>query len=248
MGGITVFPDIDYRIKEAVAYFWNTRDRQTGDGGPGGHGNRGAVTGGRQLDGFTELIKRMLVANGVDERHIFLDTKLELPGYYRPSKKWDLLVVDKGRLVTAVELKSQVGPSFGNNFNNRTEEAVGSASDIWTAYREGVFKDSAPWLGYMMLLEDCKGSSSPVSVRSPHFDVMEGFEGSSYMKRYEMFCGRLVSERLYNASCLITSERNPGDPGNYKVPCGGLSFPKFIASMLAAVSAHLAGNEWEGWE
>lgn len=25
----------------------------------------------------------------------------------------------EGRLIAAIELKSQVGPSFGNNFNNR---------------------------------------------------------------------------------------------------------------------------------
>jgi len=52
--------------------------------------------------------------------------------------------------VAAIEFKSQVG-SFGNNYNNRTEEAIGSASDIWGAYREGAFKPSArPWLGYLM--------------------------------------------------------------------------------------------------
>ena len=48
----------------------------------------------------------------------------------------------------AVEFKSQVGPSFGNNFNNRTEEAIGNAEDIWTAYREGRFgRHRAPLLG-----------------------------------------------------------------------------------------------------
>lgn len=47
--------------------------------------------------------------------------------YFRPNKKWDLLVVDNNELVIAIEFKSQVGPSFGNNFNNRTEEAMGSA-------------------------------------------------------------------------------------------------------------------------
>jgi hypothetical protein len=42
-----------------------------------------------------------------------------------------------------MEFKSQIGPSFGNNFNNRTEEALGSATDIWAAYREGAFKPSS---------------------------------------------------------------------------------------------------------
>ena len=60
---------------------------------------------------------------------------MELPGFYRPTKKWDLVVVRDGRLCAAIEMKSQVGPSFGNNFNNRTEEAVGSSVDLWRAYQ-----------------------------------------------------------------------------------------------------------------
>lgn len=46
-------------------------------------------------------------------------------------------------MIAAVELKSQVGPSFGNNCNNRTEEAIGTAHDFWTAYREGAFWNTA---------------------------------------------------------------------------------------------------------
>jgi len=62
---------------------------------------------------------------------------LELPGYYRSEKKWDLIALSGGELVAAMEFKSQVGPSFGNNFNNRCEEAIGSATDFWVAFREG---------------------------------------------------------------------------------------------------------------
>jgi hypothetical protein len=61
---------------------------------------------------------------------------LTLPGFFRPTKLWDMLVIHEGKLIAAIELKSQVGPSFGNNFNNRTEEAIGNAHDLWTAYRE----------------------------------------------------------------------------------------------------------------
>ena len=77
-----------------------------------------------------------------------------------------IVVVVDGNLIAAIELKSQVGPSFGNNFNNRTEEALGTAMDIWTAYREGAFCTSpAPWLGYLLLLEDCPESRRPVGIR-----------------------------------------------------------------------------------
>jgi hypothetical protein len=66
-----------------------------------------------------------------------------VPAGFLPSDKIvDLLIVNERRLVAALELKSQVGPSFGNNFNNRTEEAIGTAVDLWTALREGAFGEA----------------------------------------------------------------------------------------------------------
>ena len=48
------------------------------------------------------------------------------------------------------------------------DEALGSATDFWTAFREGAFrKQSRPFLGWIMLLEDCKKSNQPVKVNSP---------------------------------------------------------------------------------
>lgn len=48
----------------------------------------------------------------------------------RSEKMWDLLVVSDDTLHIALEFKSQVGPSFGNNFNNRMEKALGNAMDL----------------------------------------------------------------------------------------------------------------------
>lgn len=110
-------------------------------------------------------------------------------------------------MLVAIELKSQVGPSFGNNFNNRTEEALGSALDLWTAFREGALQTSPPpWLGYLFLLEDCAESRQPLYVREPHFPVRPEFRGASYAQRYELFCRRLVLERHYNAACFLMAE------------------------------------------
>ena len=109
---------------------------------------------------------------------------LTLPGYFRPTKLWDLLVIHKGELIAAIELKSQVGPSFGNNFNNRTEEAIGTAHDFWTAYQEEAFgKQPRPFVGWLMLVEDAPESRSPVRDTSPHFPVFDEFKGASYLKR-----------------------------------------------------------------
>jgi len=99
------------------------------------------VTGGAQMDGFISLFKKLITSAGIPANCVFSNKSLELPGFFRPTKAWDLLVIKNHHLIAAVEAKSQVGPSFGNNFNNRTEEAMGTALDLWTAYRENAFRD-----------------------------------------------------------------------------------------------------------
>lgn len=126
------FRNVEPRLSDAVKHFWGTREGQTQKQGASGqkdHGARGAVTGGAQMDAFIGLLTELVLAAGMDQRHIYNSKSLELPGFFRPTKEWDLLVVKDDQLIVAVETKSQVG-SFGNNFNNRTEEAIGSAVDL----------------------------------------------------------------------------------------------------------------------
>lgn len=65
-----------------------------------------------------------------------------------------------------MEFKSQRGPSFGNNFNNRTEEALGLAADSQMAVERGLFGRLKPWFGFVMLVERAKGSLGAVRVPS----------------------------------------------------------------------------------
>ena len=124
-----------------------------------------------------------------------------------------------GLLLASIELKAQVGPSFGNNFNNRVEEALGNSTDLLTAYREGRFKPSRkPWIGWLMLLEEAPKSTSPVRSTEPHFAVFPEFSGTSYAERYELFCQRLVRERMYDSACLIMSNEKDGLRGGYTEP------------------------------
>ena len=110
-------------------------------------GTRSAVTGGKQLDGLASLFCEFITDQGLPETTIHR-RETTLPGFFRPTKDWDIVVVVDNRLVATLELKSQVGPSFGNNFNNRVEEAIGSGTDFQTAFREGAFRPSPkPWLG-----------------------------------------------------------------------------------------------------
>lgn len=105
-------------------------------------GRRTAVTGGKHLDGFIALFRDLLVKAGLPKANVYWNSGRELPGFFRAEKSWDLLAVVDGQLLAVIEFKAQVGPSFGNNFNNRTEEALGNATDLWAAYREGAFKPS----------------------------------------------------------------------------------------------------------
>jgi hypothetical protein len=196
------------------------------------------------MDGFAHKITEVLVEAGVsanaiyrrDQEGVHKAGKVELPGFFRPTKQWDLLVVWQSTLIAAIELKSQVG-SFGNNFNNRTEEAVGSATDIWTAYRDGAFGNSPePWLGYLFLLEDSPKSRSPVGVREPHFRVFPEFRDASYARRYEILCRKLVRERKYRAACfMIASQDQVDEARNYIEPAPDLSADGFLRQLVAHV-------------
>lgn len=230
-------PKLEKRLRQAIRHFWGTRETQSqkqgAKTGSRDAGARTAVTGGRQMDGFISLVREYLCDNGLPKARVYCEKQIELPGWYRPEKKWDLLIVENGQLLAGIEFKSQVG-SFGNNFNNRTEEAIGSASDLWAAYREGAFKPSArPWLGYMMLLEEAPGSLAPVRAQEPHFKVFPEFKNASYAKRYEILLTKLVRERLYDSACFLLSDAKGGTKGAYKEPAEELNFEKFMASLLA---------------
>jgi hypothetical protein len=231
------------RAAKAVAHYWETRATQRKKqevGGKADQGLRSAVTGGAQMDGFIDLFTELITQAGISQHHIFQKKAVELPGFFRPTKEWDLLVIRDCTLIAAIEAKSQVGPSFGNNFNNRTEEAMGSALDLWTAFRERAYLDSPqPFLGYFFMLEDCEASNRPVSVKEPHFKVFPDFVGASYMRRYELFCRKLVLERHYTSSAFITSASQTGLEGFFKTPADDLSIDRFAKTLVAHVATFL---------
>ncbi len=233
--------EMEKRLRGAIRHFWNTREtqaqKQAASAGNRDAGARSAVTGGAQMNGFINLVRDLLCESGLPKAHVYCERYIELPGWYRPEKKWDLLIVSDSKLMAAIEFKSQVG-SFGNNYNNRTEEAIGSAADVWAAYREGAFKTSArPWLGYLMLLEEAPASVSVVRAREPHFKVFPEFKEASYAKRYEILLTKLVRERLYDAACFLMSNASKGPRGLYREPAPELGFRNFIVSLQAKAIA-----------
>lgn len=224
--------NLEDRFYEAVQSFWTVRGRQQReqvDRGRIDAGTRGAVTGGAQMGALEVLVADLLEEAGLDRPDVRTRTALELPGYYRPVKKWDLLVVVGKQLVTAVEFKSHVGPSFGNNYNNRVEEAIGNATDIKTAFREGRLGPSRPFLGYFFLLEDVARVHAPVRVAEPYFGIDPAFRDASYGGRYELLCQRLVLEQLYDATCLTLATN--AEPTTVSHPSPSLGFQQFAAKL-----------------
>ncbi len=233
--------DYSTRLSEAIRHFWEVRSSQQSKGVSQGSrdiGNRGAVTGGHHLDGLISVLADILTEAGLPDSSIHTGATT-LPGYFRPSKNWDLVVVVNGLLLATLEVKAHVGPSFGNNFNNRVEEALGNSSDLLRAYREGKFAPATkPWMGWLMVLEDAPGSTTPVKAIEPHFEVLPEFKTASYALRYQLFCERLQRENLYDAACLILTDQTGGKLGMYREPNHEVGFVNFATSLRAKALAY----------
>lgn len=219
-------------LSDAVRSFWRTK--QTQIDASIDKSNRGAVLGGKQLDGFLRLLKFIAMDLGVPESCIHMKDNY-LPGFFRASKNWDFLITSpKGNLISVVELKSQVG-SYGNNFNNRTEEVLGSSIDLLTAFRENQIPfTSVPWTGYLIVVGKDKASTATVKVQASNYPVRPEFEGTSYLDRYTILCKKLVLERMYtSASVLWTSE-----DGSFGSTDELISIESFLNSYIGNIYGH----------
>lgn len=218
--------DIQKSCGCAVKLFWETKSQQLKNSSDSSN-NRGAVVGGKQMDGFIELLKSACISVGVPASCIY-DRNNYIPGFFRSSKDWDFIVISpNGRLLVAIELKSQIG-SYGNNFNNRTEEALGTAIDLWTAFREKQFvSHGTPWIGFLMLIGHDKGSTTPVRNYANHYPVRPEFDNTSYLDRYRIFCEKLITEHLYTSTCLLWT-KDSSSFGNVSID---ISIDRFINSL-----------------
>ncbi|PMH39902.1 hypothetical protein BCU68_07345 [Vibrio sp. 10N.286.49.B3] len=215
-------------INNAIKNFWTVRS--------GGKG----VLSGKTLDGFIMVIESIIKNSGLINVEIYTGkNSSQLPGYFRPHKSWDIVAISQGRIIAAIELKSQVG-SIGNNFNNRTEEVLGSGIDLYTAIEERAFGDDAEiFTGYLILVEDSDVTRGSPKVSMNFFPVMPGFladenirktsyqpdassgvyptvKGISYLGRYDLLCKRLVLKKIYTATALIVADQSFAKVGQYR--------------------------------
>jgi len=100
--------DYENKAKEAIKAFWGNRAAAVAkqrELGRADQGERAGVTAGKNMDGFMALIKDVVRANGLRDAHMMIERRvLCLPGFFRPTKLWDLLVINEGRLIAALKL------------------------------------------------------------------------------------------------------------------------------------------------
>jgi hypothetical protein len=217
-----VLPPFEDRLRKAVAHYWRTLAAQSTKQKAGmDHGRRSAVTGGKQMDGFCELVDWVLRENGLGEASIYVRSDRELPGFFRPTKEWDMLVVHEGRTVAAIEFTSQRVPPHASDTNMRIEETIGMAEGMWTAFRQEANGRSRPrpWLGWVMLVEDSTDSRS-------------------YDWRYEQILHKFAHERLFDSAALLTSPEKCGAGGAFIESAEGLSMKRLLSSLAGWVGGY----------
>lgn len=212
-------------VDAALLAYWTSRDEARVDQARRGvvdQGNRAGVTSGGHLDRVAQLFGRICIASGAPASHVYYNAPRDdpkkapgatvgytLPGFFRPTKKWDLVVYHNHIPIVIIELKSQNGPSYGNNANNRAEEAVGNATDLARAIEAGLIPGT-PWTGYAFVIEDDKKSRKSRGQRDRGYfpkDIV--FADWSYLSRVGHLCQRLVEERCYHAVWAVATRRPP---------------------------------------
>ena len=240
------------RVSEAVKNFWVVRERE-------------GVRSGKTLDAFVDLLTWVVHSHGLPDAIVLTGRKAQLPGFFRPTKSWDVLIMNHDTLIAAIELKS-IADSFGKNANNRNEEVLGSGVDIKEAFEEDAFEGlTRLFTGYLILVEDCQETLTSVQIQMKHFRAMEEFmlnperreevyvknsngefptiDGVSYMNRFDILCRRLMQKSLYTAASVIKSPRSAIGNGEYGAVSRDTSIKAFLASLASHVETIAAIQE-----
>lgn len=190
---LDLMPFSDSEIENAVAEFWGARESGTQSA--------------KHDKAFLSLVANELEALGWPA-HVaqgFSDPLAIVGGHFRAAKAWDIVCRDsKGEPRICVEFKSQVD-SYGNNENNRYEEALGSGLDVRARY------GSEAALGFFLVICDEEATRRITRDRLPDLDDI--FKGTSHLDRRMIFAERIVEwelqqRPLYDAAAVLMVTRD----------------------------------------
>ncbi len=229
-------------LEIAITGYWAAKDKQRAAAEAirsTAEGTAKAVRGGGHFNPVANLLARFFTDAGYPTDSIAASgAKTILPGYFRPNKAWDLVVVHREILVAAIELKALGAPSYGKNFNNRVEEALGNAVDLSHANLACLVGGEKPWLGYFFLMDDSAEARLHRAPREhPSLPVAPAWRELSHEQRFAVTGRRLIDEGLYDAVCYVTSSAQHPGP---REPEPRLDWRHFSAAIEARLT-YLAG-------
>lgn len=238
-----VIPDYEDAFAQGITDFWSIKTNQQAAAdvlGTSTGATHGAVRAGKHMAPFEALIRQVVRDAGVIVDPEPSDT-IYLPGFYRETKSWDVVLQYRGHALAIVEAKSQ-GSSLANNFNNRVEEAIGQAADVWKSHERGLLVSGIrPWVGYLMIVEETEQTTASKRLLGgkavPTGMVVDPvFDGMSYAQRYATAFKRLDQERMLDATCVAITNRST----SYAYPDTWLSFNGFAAQLWGRCQHALA--------
>jgi hypothetical protein len=192
-----------HAIQQALREFWDAmaawRESTWSSG-------TGVVRTGGSHRPLVQLLIDMLVECGVERSAIHENTRIHLPGSYRPTPRtWDLIVLDDGFPVAVLEI---MFTRSIKNISNRHAEIVGAAADVSRAYGPAETRPMKPFVGLIFILEDTEETRR---LRASRPDVAFGSDqdGLSYQQRIAESFRRMLHDGLYDAIWYLTSRQPP---------------------------------------
>jgi hypothetical protein len=220
------------RVEHALRTWLDVRRTQAETStasGRGQEGGRSAVTGGRHLDAVHQLVADEIRATGATGLHIHKNKGATLPGFYRATKSWDLVLVQDGIPVLAVEYKSMLG-SEGKNLNNRADEIFGMAEDTRQAELNGLLPPQMR-RAYVFVMSDNPKTDKPVGVSRTLGMADPAFDGASYVQRMAIMLRRMRDTGLFHMTWAVAVKE---EPFSWSEPDPEVGWERFAADLHAA--------------
>ncbi|HZH16462.1 MAG TPA: PaeR7I family type II restriction endonuclease [Archangium sp.] len=219
-----VLTDDEARLGEAIAWYWRALNQPTS-----------------RLEGFHALVSRILADNGLPEARVHTRQGLELPGYFLPTRPWDLVVMHEGRLVAALAIRSRTARSLENGFVALGEEALSTGKEMDALCRKQAFGPGLrPWFGWLVLLEEGSALTRPAAVAPTLLQVVPEYRHSTHAQWYELLLRKLEREGLFDACALLLCPEERQPSAHYREPARDLGGKRFLAHLASHAGAFAA--------
>lgn len=197
----------------------------------------------KHLDTLANALVADLVEGGINPESIFLSPRnvvgrkpdTTVPGWFRPTKNWDIVIYHGEELMGVIELKT-LTKSIAKNVNNRVEESIGSPYDLSTAAIEGLLGHLVrkPVMGYAMIIPSNEDTESvklynDINAPATRFSVDDAFDRKSIATLFTVSGRRLLQKGIYDAVWVVkqTEDERVIEPDDQ------LTYARFIKTFIA---------------